>query len=283
MGILYIVATPIGNLGDITLRALDVLKSVDLILCEDTRQTIKILNHFDFKNKLISYHKFNENYKSDEIVKELMSGKNIALVSDAGTPLISDPGYPLVLKAREAGITVLGVPGASAVITALSISGMETTSFSFLGFLSKDNSKFNEELKLIENSSINTFVIYESPKRIVDLVRKLNENFSNSKIFIASDLTKLHERCFYGNTNEILTTIENDENIEKGEYVIVFQKDNTSKIIEEDYTLEAKLVNAIFKDNIDMKEAINKLTQTSDIKKNDLYKASLNLKDYFNK
>ena len=283
MGTLYIVATPIGNLGDITLRALEILKSVDLILCEDTRQTIKILNHFDFKNKLVSYHKFNENDKSEEIVKELVSGKNIALVSDAGTPLISDPGYPLVLKAREAGVTVLGVPGASAVITALSISGMETTNFSFLGFLSKDHSKFNEELKLIENSFINTFVIYESPKRIVSLVKKLSETFSNSKIFIASDLTKLHERSFYGETSEVLKIIENDSNIEKGEYVVIFQKENVSKEVEEDYTLEAKLVDTIFKDNLDMKDAINKLSQSTDIKKNDLYKASLHLKDYFSK
>ena len=283
MGTLYIVATPIGNLGDITLRALEVLKSVDLILCEDTRQTIKILNHFDFKNKLISYHKFNENEKSDEIVKELVSGKNIALVSDAGTPLISDPGYPLVLKAREAGVSVLGVPGASAVITALSISGMETTNFSFLGFLSKDHSKFNEELDLMEKSLINTFVLYESPKRLVSLVKNLNEEFPNSKIFIASDLTKLHERGFYGETGEVLKTIENEPNIEKGEYVVIFQKENNNKLVEEEYTLEAKLVNTIFKDNLDMKDAINKLAQNRDIKKNDLYKASLNLKDYFNK
>ena len=283
MGTLYIVATPIGNLGDITFRALEVLKSVDLILCEDTRQTIKILNHFDFKNKLISYHKFNENEKSDEIVKELVSGKNIALVSDAGTPLISDPGYPLVLKAREAGVAVLGVPGASAVITALSISGMETTNFSFLGFLSKDNSKFNDELELIDNSLINTFVIYESPKRLVSLVKKLDERFSNSKIFIASDLTKLHERSFYGNTHEVLTIIQNDSNIEKGEYVIIFQKENINKEVEEDYSLEAKLVDAIFKNNLDMKDAINLLSQRKDIKKNDLYKASLNLKEFFDR
>ncbi len=281
MGNLYIVATPIGNLSDISFRALEILKSVDMILCEDTRQTIKILNRYDFKNKLVAFHKFNENEKSNEIINELKSGKNIALVSDAGTPLISDPGYPLVLKAREEGITVLGVPGASAIITALSISGMETVNFSFLGFLSQDSSKFKEELDLIDKSLINTFVMYESPKRIVKLVKCLKDRFSNSKIFIANDLTKLHERSIYGKVEEVLDIIENDPNIEKGEYVLILQKENIKEEVVEEYTLEAKLINIIFKYNLSMKDAINKLSEDKTIKKNDLYKASLNLKEYF--
>ena len=281
MGNLYIVATPIGNLGDITLRAIDILKTADLILCEDTRQTIKILNHFDFKNKLASYHKFNENEKSGEIITLLKKGMNIALVSDAGTPLISDPGYPLVKRAREEKINVYAVPGASAIISALSISGMETVNFSFLGFLSQDTSKFNEELDLIKNSEINTFIIYESPKRLVKLVSILLDNFEDSNIFIASDLTKVHERGFFGKTKDVLEQIKNDENIEKEEYVIVFEKNKKEVKLEDDYSLEAKIVDIVIKENITVKEAINELSLNKNIKKNDLYKASLNLKEKF--
>ena len=131
-GKLYVVATPIGNLNDISKRALDTLSEVDLIACEDTRQTIKLLNHYDIKTKMVSYHKFNEKDKSISLVKDLLDGKNIALVSDAGTPCISDPGYNLVKEARENNIEIYGIPGASATVTALSISGLSTTNFSFI-------------------------------------------------------------------------------------------------------------------------------------------------------
>ncbi len=279
-GTLYVVATPIGNLSDISKRALDILKDVDLIACEDTRQTIKLLNHYEIKNKLISYHKFNEKTKSLSIVDDLINGKDVALVSDAGTPCISDPGYNLVKEAREKGINVIGIPGCSATVTALSVSGLAVTNFSFIGFLSNDTSKFNEEIDLMHTSKINTFIIYESPKRLVKLVTRLNEEFIDSNIYIASDLTKIHERGFFGKTSEVLKTIKEDPNIEKGEYVVVLEKKDEEVVSDNEYSLEALLVDTMIKNNINLKDAIKYLNDNNkNIKKNDIYKASLNLKD----
>ena len=283
-GKLYVVATPIGNLNDISKRALDTLQEADLIACEDTRQTIKLLNHYDIKTKMVSYHKFNEKDKANSLVKDLLEGKNIALVSDAGTPCISDPGYNLVKEAREAGIPVFGIPGASATVTALSVSGLATTSFSFLGFLSNDTSKFNEEIDLMKDSKIRTFIIYESPKRIVKLVNRLKDEFPNSMIYIASDLTKIHERGFYGSIEDVSNTIKEDENIEKGEYALILEKCEEKNISSEEVSLEALIVDKMIKENISMKDAIKEVNdENKDIKKNDLYKASLNLKDLLNK
>ncbi len=283
-GKLYVVATPIGNLNDISKRALDTLQEADLIACEDTRQTIKLLNHYDIKTKMVSYHKFNEKDKANSLVKDLLEGKNIALVSDAGTPCISDPGYNLVKEAREAGIPVFGIPGASATVTALSVSGLATTSFSFLGFLSNDTSKFNEEIDLMKESKIRTFIIYESPKRIVKLVNRLKDEFPNSLIYIASDLTKIHERGFYGSIEDVYNTIKEDENIEKGEYALILEKCEEKNISSEEVSLEALIVDKMIKENISMKDAIKEVNdENKDIKKNDLYKASLNLKDLLNK
>jgi len=279
-GTLYVVATPIGNLNDISKRALDVLSNVDLIACEDTRQSIKLLNHYDIKNKLISYHKFNEKGKSISIVDDLISGKNVALISDAGTPCISDPGYNLVKLARDRHIEVIGIPGCSATVTALSVSGLSTSNYSFLGFLSQDTAKFNEELDLIKNSAIRTFIIYESPKRLVKLVKKLSEEFKDSMIYIASDLTKIHERGFYGPIEEVYNTINSDPNIEKGEYVIILEKnDNKEESTTEDISIEAMLIDIMVKKNISLKDAISYLNENNkSLKKNDIYKASLNLK-----
>ena len=283
-GKLYVVATPIGNLNDISKRALDTLQEADLIACEDTRQTIKLLNHYDIKTKMVSYHKFNEKDKANSLVKDLLEGKNIALVSDAGTPCISDPGYNLVKEAREAGIPVFGIPGASATVTALSVSGLATTSFSFLGFLSNDTSKFNEEIDLMKDSKIRTFIIYESPKRIVKLVNRLKDEFPNSMIYIASDLTKIHERGFYGSIEDVYNTIKEDENIEKGEYALILEKCEEKNISSEEVSLEALIVDKMIKENISIKDAIKEVNdENKDIKKNDLYKASLNLKDLLNK
>jgi len=285
MGTLYVAATPIGNLNDVTPRLLEILKSVDLIAVEDTRQTIKLLNHFKIKNKMVAYHKFNEKNKTNSIIEDLKNGKNVALVSDAGTPCISDPGYILVKEARKNNIEVIGIPGPSAIITALSISGIDTSSFSFIGFLPTDNKRITEEIEKISNSKIKTFIIYESPKRLVKLVERLKENFKNSKIFIASDLTKIHERGFYGNIDTVYETIKNDPKIEKGEYVVVLEKeDNKKEDIELEYSLEAMLVDIIVKENCRLKEAIKILNNTNkELKKNNIYEASLNLKKIIEK
>lgn len=283
-GKLYVVATPIGNLNDISKRALEILNDVDLIACEDTRQTIKLLNHYDIKTKMLSYHKFNEKDKSISLVKDLIEGKNIALVSDAWTPCISDPGYNLVKEAREANIEIYGVPGASATVTALSISGLSTTHYSFIGFLSNDTSKFNEEIDLMKESKIRTFIIYESPKRLVKLVSRLKDEFSDSIIFIANDLTKLHERGIYGHINDVYNIIKDDPNVEKGEYVIILEKKDLTKSNDQDYSLEAFIIDKMVKNKCSMKDAINLIDEErKDIKKNDLKKASLDLKEMLKK
>ena len=281
MGNLYVVATPIGNLSDITLRALDILKSVDYIACEDTRQTIKLLNHYEIKKKLVAYHKFNELSKSNFIIDDLKSGMDVAIVTDAGTPCISDPGYIVIKKAREENINVFAVPGASAVISSLSVSGIDTSSFAFVGFLPVDNTKFNEEIDKIKESKINTFVIYESPKRIVKLFGKLVEFFPQATVFVASDLTKLHERGFFGTIEDVYEQMKNDSNIEKGEYAIVLQKKENDEVnSEENISLEALIIDCMVKNNLSVKDAIKKITEENkNIRKNDLYEASLRLKN----
>lgn len=284
MGILYVVATPIGNLNDITFRALETLKNVDIIACEDTRQTLKLLNHYEIKNKLVAYHKFNEKEKSNSLINDLKSGLNIAIVTDAGTPCISDPGYILIKEAHENNIEVIGIPGASAVVTALSVSGLDTAQFSFIGFLPVDNTKFNQEIEKMKASIINTFVLYESPKRIVKLVNKLKEYFPNSNIYIASDLTKIHERGIFGKIENVYEQIKNDPNIEKGEYAIVLQKEENREETVEEVSLEGLLVDTMVKNNCSSKEAIEILTsKNKNLKKNDLKEASLNLKRLFDK
>jgi 16S rRNA (cytidine1402-2'-O)-methyltransferase len=278
MGTLYVVATPIGNLGDITNRALEILKEVDLILVEDTRQTIKILNHFNIKNKMVSYHKFNEKQRIEEILLKLKENKNIALVSDAGTPCISDPGYILIKEVLENNIKVIGIPGACALSTAISISGLPSDKFIFIGFLNKN--KIKDELEKLKENEINTVVFYESPKRIVKIVKILKEEFKDSNISICSDITKKFERTIYGKTNEVYEKILVDEKIEKGEYTVVFEKNYVKKIdVEIESTIESKIVDVMIKNNITLKEAINYLNDNNkNISKKQIYEASLNLK-----
>ena len=280
MGILYVVATPIGNLSDVSSRCLEILKSVDFIAVEDTRQTIKLLNHYNIKKKMVAYHKFNEKSKSDEIIEKVIKGDNVALVSDAGTPCISDPGYLLVKKARENNIEVIGIPGPSATVLSLSISGLNTSKYSFIGFLPTTNKEFLDEIEKIQKSDINTFIIYESPKRIVKLVEKLVGYFPKSKIFIASDLTKLHERSFFGEIQYVYDIIKNDAKIEKGEYVLILEKEEKNFTEEkEEYSIEAMLINVILKEKCSLKEAVTILNnKNKNLKKNDIYDASLNLK-----
>lgn len=286
MGILYIVGTPIGNLNDITFRALEVLKSVDYIACEDTRQSLKLLNHFDMKKKLVAYHKFNENEKSKSIIDDLLSGLSVAVVTDAGTPCISDPGYVLVKKAHKNNIQVIAIPGASAVVSALSVSGIDTSQFSFIGFLPVDNKKFNDEISKMIESKIRTFVIYESPKRIIKLFSKLIEVFPHSLVYVASDLTKIHERGFYGSIEDVYSTLSSDQNVEKGEYAIVLNKCivEEKNNDEEELSIEAELVDIMVKEKIGLKDAIGILNSQRDkCSKKEIYNASLTLKEMFQK
>lgn len=218
MNNLYIVATPIGNLQDITLRAIDTLKNVELIVCEDTRVTSVLLNKFEIKKPLLSLNEFNEEHISYDILKRLET-QNVALVSDAGTPLISDPGYRLVKEARKKGVNIIPIPGASAVITALSVSGLPTDKFYFLGFLPKSTGKAQKILE--ESKQVNaTIVLYESPHRIKQLLNLLNITFGDIAITLARELTKVHEEIMSAKISEFQTIYE--AKLPKGEFVVMF-------------------------------------------------------------
>jgi 16S rRNA (cytidine1402-2'-O)-methyltransferase len=219
-GTLYIVATPIGNLKDITLRALDVLRGSDFILAEDTRVTKKLLMHYDIQIPVLSYHQHSQEQRRNEILKLLVEGKNLALVTDAGTPGISDPGNELIafLIEKEPDIKIVPIPGPSAAITALSVSGFRADKFVFLGFLpKKKRSKLFSWLK----EGKYTFCFYESPKRILKTLEVLKEEFSNRKVFIARELTKIHESLYRGEISEVIEKLQEDP--VKGEIVVVVE------------------------------------------------------------
>ena len=282
MGTLYVVATPIGNLNDMTFRAVDTLKEVSYILCEDTRTSLKLLDHFDIKNKLVSYHKFNEMEKADRIINDLKSGLDIALISDAGTPCISDPGNILVKRARQEDIKVLGVGGISALVTALSVCGVNTDKFTFYGFFPRETKDKNKLVKEIESSFVNTFVFYESPKRIVKTLEFLSLKLGNVKVSVFKELTKIHEKNYYGLINDVILSLKEDDKTSLGEYTFIIEKEG--RILEKnDISLEALLVNEMIKENLSLRDATNKLNNDLDnVSKKDIYNAGLNLKKLFN-
>lgn len=216
----YIVPTPIGNLGDITLRAIEILKSVDLIACEDSRVTQKLLNHFDIRTKCVSYHKYNEKERINQILDTLKSGKKIALVSDAGTPLICDPGSVIVKELRQNGFSITSLPGANAVITLLSQVSREDEEFTFIGFLPKTQSKI-EEIAL--KHKFNDFIFYESPNRIIHTLETIQNVRPNSKCAIGRELTKVFEEIIVDSTFNIIEHLKN--NITKGEFVCLIFRD----------------------------------------------------------
>jgi 16S rRNA (cytidine1402-2'-O)-methyltransferase len=202
MGTLFIVATPIGNLGDITSRALQTLREVDLIACEDTRQTIKLLNHFGIQTPMTSYHEFNEEQKAEELAAMLVRSTNIALVSDAGTPAISDPGYRLVRSCRERQIPVVTIPGPNAAVSALAASGLPSSEFLFLGFLPSKRTLRRQKLNAAANAAC-TLVFYEAPHRIEAALEDIEEVLGNREACIARELTKVHEEFLLGKLSEI--------------------------------------------------------------------------------
>ncbi len=281
MGTLYVVATPIGNLKDLSFRAIETLKNCDLILVEDTRQTIKLLNHYDIKNKMVSYHKFNEREKCEKILEELKNGKDIALVSDAGTPCISDPGYILIQRLRQENINILVVPGCSAVISALSVGGLDTSSFGFYGFVPTVKNLRDELFEDIKNSSLKTKVVYESPKRIIKFLEELALKIPNCNVCICSELTKVHEKYFYGKIVDVLKNMKENDNTEKGEYVILISNDHEENL-KETFSLEAMIVDDMIKNRCSLKEAIKNVNgNNKNISKKEIYNASLNLKEIF--
>ena len=283
MGTLYIVGTPIGNLADMTSRAIEILNSVDYIACEDTRVSINLLRHFSINKKLVSYHKFNEKGKSNSIIDDLKSGMNIALISDAGCPCISDPGSILVSEAIINNIEVIAIPGASAAITALMVSGMDTASFTFYGFLERENKKIIEDLERIKNDSSNIAIIYESPKRIIKTLEKVCEVLNDPFICLCNDLTKKFEKKYYGLSSEVIGELKDNPNHELGEYVLLIEKKHDEIEYSFDISLEGLIVDEIIKNNCTMKDAIKLVSEKYHYNKNMVYNASLNVKKIFDK
>ena len=237
-GILYIVATPIGNLSDITIRAVEILKKVDAVLAEDTRHTKKLFDHYEIDSPLIAFHEHNENEKVDYILAQIGSGKSLALVSDAGTPLISDPGYNLVLEAKKNGISVVPIPGPSALIAALSSSGIESNNFTFFGFLP---SKQSARLKLLKTKkSLNeTIVFYESPKRILAALIDMLEVFGEKRqVCLAKEITKSFETILNDNLVNLIEYLTSDSSHQKGEFVIIISPVNKVDLDEAQVQLE---------------------------------------------
>ncbi len=223
-GKLYVVATPIGNLSDMTLRAIEVLKSVAFVLSEDTRESKKLLDRYEIGTQLISYRDQNHERMIGKVLEKLDMGLDLALISDAGTPLISDPGFKLVRDLREKGYDVVSIPGASAVIAALSVSGLPTDRFVFLGFLPKSDERRRKLLEQYINLE-NTIVIYESPQRLTRLLRLILNEFRDMDVYLAKDISKMREESFSGKISDVLEQLEErkfDEN-PHGEFVCVFR------------------------------------------------------------
>jgi len=212
---LFVVATPIGNLSDISERALETLRTVDLIACEDTRQTIKLLNHFGIQKPLASYHDFNEETKAADLGRRIQEGLKVALVSDAGTPAISDPGYRLVRHCRENGLEVITIPGANAAVAALAASGLPSDEFFFAGFLPAKKTARREKLESLKNLR-STLVFYDAPHRIDDVLEDIEKILGDREVCIARELTKLHEESLFGKLSEIRSRVK-----PLGEFVIV--------------------------------------------------------------
>ncbi len=279
MGSLYLVATPIGNLNDITLRAIEVLKAVDIILCEDTRVSLKLLKHYEINKKLISYHKFNEKEKISYVLKELENGKDIALITDAGLPCISDPGYALVEALKEKGFKVYGIGGISASLTALLVSGLPADSFTFYGFFPRETKDVKKLLEDIKRSSVKTYIFYESPKRILKTLEILYKELGDIKISVSKELTKLYEKNYYGFINEVLEKIANDNKWDYGEYTLVIYKDFVKREEKTNLSIEALLVDKIIKEGCTLKEAVTKVNkENANLPRSAIYEASLNLK-----
>lgn len=271
MTTLFIVATPIGNLQDITLRALDTLKQVDLIAAEDTRHSGKLLSHYGIKTKLIALHDYNESKCSQFICEQLKQGKNIALISDAGTPLISDPGYHLVNIVREQGYKVVPIPGACAAIAALSASGMPTDKFLFLGFLPAKSSQQIKHLEELAGESC-TLVFYESPHRLLQTIENMAQVFGqNRQVVLAKELTKTFETIHAATLNQLQEWLIADTDRQRGEFVILVH--GAAKTIEVD--AEIMRILQILAKELPSKQAATIASQITGINKNQLYKLVL--------
>ena len=269
-GTLYLVATPIGNLDDITIRALNVLKEVDIIAAEDTRHTLKLLNHFEISKPLISYYKQIEKSKSDVLIPKLLEGKNIAIVSDAGTPGISDPGEEIVKQAIENKITVVPIPGACAFVNALIASGFDTKEFCFIGFLSAQKKERKDKLEELKYET-KTLIFYEAPHKLLATLSTICEVFGDREVVLARELTKIHEEFIRGKVSEIIETIGEP----KGEFVVLVKGNKVSKKEIDIQSLNELSLEEHYKyyeeQGLDKKEIIKKIAKDRNISKNEVY------------
>lgn len=272
-GTLYIVATPIGNLEDITLRALRVLKEVDVIAVEDTRHSLKLLNHYGISKPLISYWAEREKIKSEEVLKRLNSCQSVALISDSGTPGISDPGGVLIRKALDSGILVVPVPGPSALIAALSISGLSEGEFTFIGFLS--SRKRAQRVKALKTLSLEqrTLVFYEAPHRLIETLADMEEVFGSRRAVVIKEITKLHEESLHGSIPELRAVLQ--EKTIAGEYVIIVEGRKINTDAEASFDEALSEVMALIKKGMGRKEAVKVVAGEYGISKNELYERSL--------
>jgi len=274
-GILYIVATPIGNRGDITLRALDVLKSVDMVAAEDTRHTAGLLAHYGIQAPLVSCHEHNEAERADQLVRKLMAGKSVALVSNAGTPTVSDPGYRMVTRAVEQGIPVVPIPGVSAAMTALSASGLPSDTFSFIGFPPRKKGKRDSLLKELALRS-ETLIFYESPRRVLVLLDAIFEQMGDRQAVLGRELTKMHEEFLHGRISDIIARLKDRESI-KGEVTLLVSGRNP----DDDQTpesLDSVIKDLILKDDIPVSRLAGMLAKRYHLTKNEVYQKILEIK-----
>ena len=266
-GTLYIIATPIGNLEDITARAVRILAEVDLIACEDTRQTRKLLDRYGISKPLVSYHEHNEQPRSADLLRDLEAGKSVALVSDAGTPLIADPGYRLVEQAREVGIPVSPIPGPSALLAALSASGLPTNSFSFHGFLPPKSGQRRTFLEGFRASDA-TLVFYEAPHRVLETLLDIEEILGPRPVVLARELTKIHEEFLRGTAAELRETLEKRPAV-KGEITLMIGKGENAQV---DDTPLAEAVDKLVQSGVPKMEALKTVARQRGLPKREVYK-----------
>ena len=273
IGKLYVVGTPIGNLGDMSPRAVGILESVDFIAAEDTRVTVKLLNHFEIKKEMLAYYEHNKNAKGNLIIDRILKGETCAVVSDAGMPAISDPGEDLVREARKNGIEVESVPGPSALITALSISGFPSGRFCFEGFLSMNKVNRREHLNELKNEK-RTMIFYEAPHKLNATLKDMYNTFGDREIAFVKELTKIHENVFISTLSEAIKFY--GENAPKGEFVLIIK--GKSEEEKDEYTLEGavELARSLMEKGESASFAAKEAAAVTGIKKGDIYKGILN-------
>lgn len=284
-GTLYIVATPIGNSADLSPRGRKILEEADLIAAEDTRRSMVLLNKLEIRNRLVSNHKYNEYGKAAFFITELKAGKNVAVITDAGTPCISDPGNELIRAAVAENIRVVGIPGCCAAVNALAVSGFDLSSFAFLGFFPRENAERKKLLELMrQDRSTKTFALYESPKRIMDFVEFLIREETQCSLCLMNDMTKLHEMSFRGSPTEVREQLLAKGNWEKGEYAIALELADRYRYQKLEHTVspEAMIIDQMVK-GLDAREAVSAVLsdQNNSYSKNELKAAVLRLKKMF--